>query len=635
MGKAAKSKIPSGIALRVGIMIVLVALMIVHYFIKVKDVVVYEDVVSDSINNTVRFPFDYVTGIEFLNHDPYDEEYLQENSVTLDLYLLDSEDNIVWEKVYHDIEITEAFQEIETNMSPGFWVSPDEVYTVGYSSVELYYMQRASIRFLGEPKGVGGIYWGICAAIILFMLLILIISYQKRLSLQTWALILIIGLGILFNLVMPPFSVPDEQYHFAEAYHISDKILRTEAEEPGRITVSEDLNNVQYRYTKQTYYSFWSHFFEKGMRDEMTIFQEVQDVGRTGAPSYAFWPAGLGITLARLLKLNYQGLLLMGRFMNLLFAAICIYWAIRFIPIGKKSLLALSILPMNVCQIASFSYDSMNFSLISLCIALLVRLIYRNQKAGWKDIIALSVLSALALPIKAVYLPVLLLLALIPQKRFKNRKDATIKRLIVVTSSLLLFIIQRFQYILQIIGINAGAIISYAAETGDSAEQAENLAFYTFGWVLEHPLKTLGIYLKTLYDYLDEYWLTAIGWKFADVRIPYVIIVAISIVFLLVVMTELQRVKVSAIQKVVWTAVFLISSFLVVSSMFFGYTPFGYKQIEGVQGRYFLPLGMCLPFMLQSDFIKLKRNTRNLVLIGIPLLDVLVILSVFSQMMRW
>lgn len=638
MEKAEKRKIPSGILVRAGIMVALIILFIIHYNIRVKDVVVYEDVTSDSITNTVQFPFEHVTGYEFLNHDYDDAAFLEENPVTFDLYLLDSEENIVWEKVYHDVILEKAFQEIDTCIEPGFYVSTDEVYTVGYSSAELYYMQRATVRFLGEPRGVGGIYFGICVAISLFVLLILILSYKKDLSLQVWAVILIMGLGILFNLVMPPLSVPDEPYHFSEAYFISDQLLGTESEVPGEIIVSEDLNNVQYCYTKQSYYSFWSHIFDKGMQTEKVSYQASTTAGQTTVPSYTFWPAGLGITLARIMHLNYQGLLLMGRFMNLIFGVICIYWAIRIIPIGKKSLLALSILPMNVCQIASFSYDSVNYGLLSLCIAFLVRFIYQNCKVKWKEVVVLSVLMALVIPIKVVYLPILLLVILIPKERFQDKKDFKLKRLCIVCGGMLPLIAQRLNYILKIIGVNSVAMISHAAVLPSKAEQADVVntpAFYTFGWAMEHPIKTLMIYLTTLYEYLDEYWLTAIGWKFNDVRIPYTIIFVIAAAVLLIVITELKENKIGRKDRAVWGLVFVAGSIAIMTTMFFAFTPFGNDAIIGVQGRYFLPLGMCLPFILGTKRIKTSKDTMSIATLVMPLMDILVMLSIFSQTMRW
>ena len=166
--------------------------------------------------------------------------------------------------------------------------------------------------------------------------------------------------GTVFLFVIPPFMVPDEKYHYSNAYHVSNGILGIE--DP------EDTNYL-YMRKEDTYFNegdhlsadTYSHMFRRfsAKRDEHLVLHKLK-TQRTCRNIYYLIP-GCGIALARLLHLPFGFVLLFGQFFNFLFFLLT-RTAIGWMPYGGKSLFATAFLPMTLQQISSFSYDAPLFA---------------------------------------------------------------------------------------------------------------------------------------------------------------------------------------------------------------------------------------------------------------------------------
>lgn len=232
------------------------------------------------------------------------------------------------------------------------------------------------------------------------------------------------AIGLLSLIINTPGSVPDEGAHISNTYLWSNRLLR----------ISETLSDQQ---LSDVYISYDSYVRKedlnvineivqqdassrnyKNIIRNLTIFISPEDaklasynLRDNSISPIAYFPAILGITIARLLKLGCVPMFYFGKLFMLAFYIIGIYWSIERIPFGKTSIFMISILPMCVNLAPSFSYDSAVITLSMMLIAQILYLAYgKIQRIGTIEVFLSGVLVFLFSPLKVmVYLPIVLL----------------------------------------------------------------------------------------------------------------------------------------------------------------------------------------------------------------------------------
>jgi hypothetical protein len=250
------------------------------------------------------------------------------------------------------IEDAYADGELQTNGSKTSYDMAFVIYPVSY-----------------KMKTIKTLYLVVMTAMCLLAVYVYAMTRKKDLKLERDIFLpasLVIGLVYMFMLA--PFTIPDEGTHFLSSYSLSNKMLGIDDE---TVVRQEDRFDV-YGDTMDSYtYSYVSSvLFQKAQGTENTAINPVKGEYLTG-PILMYGPAACGITLARLMRLGYTDLIFWGRFFNLLFTTVCIYWAIKWMPYRKEMLLVISMLPMVFQQRASYSYDGPVIGLIFLATAYL------------------------------------------------------------------------------------------------------------------------------------------------------------------------------------------------------------------------------------------------------------------------
>lgn len=138
----------------------------------------------------------------------------------------------------------------------------------------------------------------------------------------------------------------------------------------------------------------------------------------------AYAPQILSTALLRPLLTTPERLALQMRVVGIVFAAATLFFCIRFIPVGKWLLTALMVLPMAVFPQSSVTADVMtNCVAISFTTAVLLAL--SRGRVTRANRVWLIVLALALAQIKVTYLPMIVLLALlpiaIPEERSKKR----------------------------------------------------------------------------------------------------------------------------------------------------------------------------------------------------------------------
>ncbi len=171
--------------------------------------------------------------------------------------------------------------------------------------------------------------------------------------------IVAIVLGVFFIFLIPAYETPDEQDHFGSAYNLSNTWLGVEnpdethrymRQADAAIADADTLHNI----SEADYNKVLGNL---GVVTDSQASEVVAVNYSANAGVVVYTLPALGITIARLLHLGFGWAYALGVFFNLLLYVLLTTYAIRIIPVGKRILFVVSLLPVMLQQVSSFSYD--------------------------------------------------------------------------------------------------------------------------------------------------------------------------------------------------------------------------------------------------------------------------------------
>lgn len=420
--------------------------------------------------------------------------------------------------------------------------------------------------------------------------------------------ITLVGLGLFYMLVLPPFSAPDESAHFVSAYRLSSVLMGKEAvagdefyaqaseEEKERIErganvlvrTGDDADGLYAEIGQRTYEMVLTDLFSHDESQGVTVRYEIP----VNTSPVVYLPQAIGISLARALHLGYVPLLYLGRLCNLLAFAAMTFWAVTKMPFKKEILMAAACLPMTLNLASSYSYDASFLGLSMMLLAWCFHLAFEKKEVTLKDTLVLAVLLILLEPGKLVYLPVAGLALMIPADKFRSRKHYWIS---VISVLLALFT--------AIYVVNHIVLSAWATESHVGWNDA---AGYTLSDVFGDPYNIFTMYYETLVTQSGYYMTTMLGGFLgnldADLTVPpFCLAILWCVLFICAVRRTGEEAVISGRQKLWMLLLVFLSASLVLASMLIGWTPREMTYITGVQGRYFIPL---LPLVLLCIYDK-------------------------------
>lgn len=424
-------------------------------------------------------------------------------------------------------------------------------------------------------------------------LVLVILLNVKHVNVEKCFICAALVLGMLYMFVLAPFSVPDEPAHFATAYAQSGKVLGEKIlDENGNVLMEDNLWYNTTDITKDSYVKEVNGILHADNSGNVISTRTMLNA------TFGYIPQVIGLVIAKLLRLKDIQLIMMGRFMALFFYCMCMYWSIKKIPVYKEMLAIIGLFPMTLQQVVSYSYDSI---LIDACFVLSVLLVSKIVKpskitAGDMGIMVCTIIVIASL--KFVYLPILGLALLIPTENFGNKKKKGLMAFGTVVFSVTVLCITKLTAILNSIGTGQSTVYS-------SVEKI------SLAYCLKYPLISVGMFWRTFErstsDYLGQMISTPLGWL--NFSIPNIILITFIIVFLFsVLMEEKQGPYIKKSVRYVSGAIFLFVSVLVMVSLLLDWTWIGSKTIQGIQGRYFLPVLPVGGLAISTGFVKVKKS---------------------------
>lgn len=288
----------------------------------------------------------------------------------------------------------------------------------------------------------------------------------------------------------------------------------------------------------------------------------------------------------------------LGRVANLLACLAIAFVALRMIRNRAAVAAAVLLLPMTLYELASWSADAMTISIALLLTSLLVRNIEADGVVKTREIMWIAAAAFVMGLCKPAYFLLVVPVLAIPTARFGDKRRRSFATLAIVAAMFL------------------GTLLAVAAARKGQYNPRPQLPVdpgQQLQCVIDDPVRFAGVFLRDMRDngrfYLEE---TIGRLGLMNVKLPVPLIVAEWLVLLWAAFTCGVR----------WTKTARASSIVACVMMIGGISLAQYlvwsiicgDAIEGIQGRYFLPL---LPLLLFSFAIKPRERGPSLIPIAI------------------
>lgn len=424
------------------------------------------------------------------------------------------------------------------------------------------------------------------------------------------AALLILGTVSVF--FIPAGSVPDEFLHYFHSYEYASALMGWDSHtvrvedlcafvQDGGF-LSRDIGVDGWNYVKQ-------HIGDATIAGTISLEsltginpQALADVGLfSELPQLRLFSA-LGIALGRVIGLNHVAVFYLGRLFNMILAVALIIFAVRVAPIGKNIMMVIALFPMSIHLIGSYSYDAGTIGWAFLCTAYALKIVFENKTLSAKTLIVFLMVVAVAAPCKPVYIGLAYIVLFAPSSRFPAKRDAWIFRIAVVLLSCVAVAMTRLG---DVSGVVAGG-------------SSDGVAYFPAGRFFSDPAECIVMLVNTV-ETLGSFWLLnipgdSLGWFQTNTSFPDYVACFLLLVLSIASIRSLDDERVLPIvARCGFGVLFLICSFGIILSMWLSWTQEKDVVIQGVQGRYFIPLLPMLMLALRPNGIRANYS------LGFPL----------------
>lgn len=578
------------------------------------------------VNQTLTYVTPYLTGVGVHLHDvdPGSENTLH--------FLLKKDNETIYSWDLKEKDLNDGMCILRMDTNPVDMANVDfEFYSDGITNIKFGIVQNDREKFAKINKCkinnvqtnysiVYDVVSGNCAEIKgLFLLVVLLfvlsiflfymfICLETKISTIAFSMIFI--LGLIYSLVLPQFSVPDEWSHYLTAYSQSSVLLHKKAfDEHGNVILYEDGSIYFVREHSPTRSTYAIEYQELKGQQLVSYKGDTITRGPLKLATFAYVPQTFGMTLARLMHLNSTQVAFVGRIFALLFYAFLISQGIKLAPeFAKRILLVVSLLPMVMQQVCSYNYDSILFGICFFSIAYLLNLIHRDEKINKKDFIILALCATVIASIKFIYLPVFGLGLLIPKERFriKRGKELTILGILCICAFAFIGVTLFNKRFWDLHPTNPGLPNEYMT--------------YSISYLFTHVKDELVLLSRTVQnytaDYISQMISSPLGW--VEISMPATQLMGFGCMLALSCMGTEKDKKYSLIENLWLVVLFTGVAFTVLIALQTSYTPTFLDMVYGVQGRYFLPILPLLMIAVRGLFVLKEDSTKieNSLIVG-------------------
>ena len=236
-----------------------------------------------------------------------------------------------------------------------------------------------------------------------------------------------------------------------------------------------------------------------------------------------------------------------------------------------------------------------------------------------KDFGVLAIILLFICLIKYIYAVIFILGLLIPAKKFGSPRRKIYMAIGIVVVGMLFVGIMNFDMFFNNSG-QGEALLSWTTD-----------AKYTLNTFLNNPDHGIGILIRTFERKSDYYIGGAIGQTLGWLNFGISSLLLCGYILLLFLGTLRTEgpYTMNFTSKICCVSYCIIMIGLIYVSLLFDHTREISYVVEGIQGRYFLPVFPVFFCALDNNTIVLKKNINNLILIGFVVLSVMSVVEIF------
>jgi uncharacterized membrane protein len=410
---------------------------------------------------------------------------------------------------------------------------------------------------------------------------------------------------------------PDEYNHLERAYLLSKGELRLERSDDKLLGGFVDTGLLAYMFSlKEVPYHpevKVDHDLLKNMRqiswshhEEFLIYKNTPIYG-----PLVYLPQAAGLSIGKFLDFSIHHSYMLARFLPLLFSILMIAFAAKIFPVPP---LAFGILftPISLFQLSTTSPDGLSYALSILVLSLFSKVIFQKEQIT-TTLILLFAFSSFALITRFFSFIPIVLMPFIAYLIHKETKYIYLSLLILCSS--LLWI-----------------AFAFTMPTMPSTSILNKVTYY-----LTSPLELVKVYFNTVSTYgilrNNLYELIGrLGWQ--DTKINGKIFYVVPLFYLIYVSIIKSKIGLFDFYRKSLFYLAIASIFLVLFMLLVGWTvSHPAKRIDGVTGRYFIPIMYFFAYAYGPFHMKLKSYKMIYVIILLLLVisSVLIVMTMFQR----
>ncbi|WP_431966466.1 DUF2142 domain-containing protein [Nocardia sp. bgisy134] len=422
--------------------------------------------------------------------------------------------------------------------------------------------------------------------------------------------VLITLFGTLFAVLTPPFWGHDEITQFGRAYQVAyggflpqriqdDRGLAYGGDVPASI---DELMGYSFRDYQDNPEEPGAMVSDPGVYDRLKSAQvdsPMEPVWFTNTAAYSpvpYVPAAVGIRAAALFDLDVGAMVTLTRLAGLLGYLVVVGFGLYALRAHRVQWLAftVAVLPIAVFQAGTVTADTLTNALAIMVSALLIKALFLGNGLTRTETVALLGATVLLPVSKPTYVLLAMLVVLVPVDRFAFFGAAagsgfTWRRLVPWAFA-------------GAGGLAFAVWMKIAAPTGDGMSlMRPRHQWYTvkpgeqLGEILGDPLHFLNVFGDSIF-YRDQRWFTQFFGElgFAYIDVPAIAVLACLLAFALSIgIADRMNPRTATFVRTLIVALTVAASVaMIYVTLYMSFTPVGYYIIDGVQGRYFVPLAL-------------------------------------------
>lgn len=478
--------------------------------------------------------------------------------------------------------------------------------------------------FIVKPFLMSHIWWYIVYTFVITLLACIIVmigvkavcSDEHIFSKGKTYIIVMLLFGALYTMTMVPLSVPDEPTHYNNALVVSNKIISFFGVDgtPSQLEMSlKNFGDGSY------YYEFWNGIEEADNSFGLTGIWKSEQM-----PLYPYFLSGTVIALLKFIGAPYQVFVVVGRMINLLLFSFIMLLCVKLCPKFKTIIFSYSLLPAVVWIETSFSYDCLNLAMSSLFICYCLRC-RDEQRVTIKEIFKLILLLLVFAPIKYIYAIMAMFVLIIPLSHFQIKNK---KRIALISGGTLVVMV------LLLAKLRGSEIVYLLGSGADGRFAGTSDTTYTLAYVLSHPINVAFAFFKTIIEKSEFYFLRGLCGENYTNYVPNLLLIILAIIVVRILIGGIDG-DISKRDRIVSWMTFVVMTLVILTSFLFLYSVIPSQEgmigiVDGVQGRYFLPLFLIIPMMISIKKYRLDESKEKYYLFGLLVTNIVITLFKYS-----